>query len=114
MESTALEPTSTSNLTVDAYNAIANLTGCVHGDGPQSSETLACLRSLPFEKLLDATIEQRDSSATTNNGDVYLPTVDGDFLPLPSSELTLKGMFPKLPIIIGWTNDDCDVVHQHI
>ena len=36
----------------------------------------------------------------------YLQTIDNSFLPLPSLELTLKGMFPKLPIIIGWTNDD--------
>ena len=106
IESTALEPTSTSNLSVDAYNAVANYTGCVSGDGPQSSETLACLRSLPFDKLLNATIGQRDSTAASNDGDVYLPTIDDDFLPLASSELTLKGMFAKLPIIIGWTNND--------
>jgi len=40
------------------------------------------------------------------DGDVYLPTVDGDFLPEAPSELTRKGMFVKMPVMIGWTEED--------
>ncbi|KAK7471237.1 hypothetical protein VKT23_002645 [Stygiomarasmius scandens] len=106
MESTALEPTSTSNLTVDSFNAVANLTGCDSFGNPQGPETLSCLRQLPMETLLNITIAQHDSTSDQNDGDTYLPTVDGDFLPLASSELTRRGMFVPMPVMIGWTKDD--------
>ncbi|THV00542.1 alpha/beta-hydrolase [Dendrothele bispora CBS 962.96] len=106
IESTALEPTSTSNLTIDSFNAVANLTGCDTFGNPQGPETLSCLRQLPMETLLNVTIVQHDSTADSNDGDIYLPTVDGDFLPLASSELARRGMFVKMPVIIGWTKDD--------
>ncbi|GME26217.1 Carboxylesterase type B [Neofusicoccum parvum] len=108
MQSTALEPTSTSNLTLDAYNTVANLTNCTSPSNPdpQSLTTLSCLRSLPFEVLMNATITGHDAMLTSTDGDIYLPTVDGTFLPLSSSELTLRGMFPRMPIMVGWTEDD--------
>ncbi|KAF9261268.1 alpha/beta-hydrolase [Marasmius fiardii PR-910] len=106
MESTALEATSTSNLTADTYNAVAKLAGCnVDGDS-QSDASLECLRALPMEQLMNITIVQHDSTADSNTGDTYLPTVDDDFLPLASSELTRRGMFPKIPVMIGWTDED--------
>ncbi|KAF5346951.1 hypothetical protein D9758_010128 [Tetrapyrgos nigripes] len=106
MESTALEPTSTSNLTFDTFNAVANLTGCDTFGNPQGSKTLACLRNLPMEMLLNITIQQHDSTSSQNDGDIYLPTVDGDFLPSASSELTRQGRFVRMPVIIGWTEED--------
>ncbi|KAK7034717.1 hypothetical protein VNI00_012124 [Paramarasmius palmivorus] len=106
MESTALEPTSTSNFSLVAYNGVAQLAGCNTFGDPQSPDTLACLRALPFEDLLNFTITQHDSTADQNDGDIYLPTVDDDFLPQASSELARQGLFPKIPIIIGWTNND--------
>lgn len=108
MQSTALEPTSTSNLTLDAFNSVAALTNCtdISNLDPQSDATLSCLRRLPFPTLLNATITDHDSKSNTTDGDIYLPTVDHDFLPLPSSELTLRGRFPRIPITIGWTKDD--------
>ncbi|KAI3615295.1 carboxylesterase family protein [Moniliophthora roreri] len=106
MESTALEPTSTSNFTITAYNEVANLTGCDTFGDPQSVETLACMRALPLENLLNFTIIQHDSTSDQNDGDIYLPTVDDDFLPLASSELVRQGLLPKIPVIIGWTEDD--------
>ncbi|KAL0566919.1 hypothetical protein V5O48_015073, partial [Marasmius crinis-equi] len=106
VESTALEAASTSNLTLDSYNAVAKLAGCDVDDDPQSDASLECLRSLPLEKLVNITIAQRDSTADSNTGDVYLPAVDDDFLPLASSELTMKGMFPKIPVILEWTDQD--------
>ncbi|KAG7093102.1 hypothetical protein E1B28_009388 [Marasmius oreades] len=106
VESTALEPGSTSNITVDTYNAVVELASCNIDHNPQSASSLECLRALPMEQLLNITITQHDSTADQNDGDTYLPTVDGDFLPLASSELTQKGMFPKVPVMIGWTQDD--------
>ncbi|KAL0063547.1 hypothetical protein AAF712_009556 [Marasmius tenuissimus] len=103
IQSTALEPGSTSNITFDAYNSVVKLTGCDVDEDPQSAASLECLRSLSFQKLLNSTITQAESQ---NTGDIYLPTVDGDFLPSPSSELTVNGRFPKIPVMVGWTDQD--------
>lgn len=100
-ESTALEPGITANLTLDSFNGVAWGTGCVRGD-PQSLETLECLRSLPMETLLNITLTQADSNSSINNGDVYLPIVDGDFLPAAPSELIRTGRFTPVPFIGGW------------
>ena len=93
MESTALEPTSTSNLTVDAYNAIANLTGCVHGDGPQSSETLACLR-------------ERRGRLSTHRRRRFPPT--------PKFGVDLKGNVSETSCHHRLDERRRDVVHQHV
>ncbi|KAF9261260.1 alpha/beta-hydrolase [Marasmius fiardii PR-910] len=106
MESTALEPGSTSNLTFDTFNTVTKLTGCDIDGDPQSDASLECLRGLPMEQLLNITVAQHDSTADQNDGDTYLPVVDDDFLPLASSELAQRGMFPRIPIMIGWTQDD--------
>ncbi|KAK1225804.1 hypothetical protein PQX77_011253 [Marasmius sp. AFHP31] len=112
MQSTALEPGSTSNVTVDSFNDVVRLAGCDFGDSgsPQSSKSLDCLRALPFQTLLNYAISQRDSTADQNFGDIYLPTVDGDFVPLSSSQLTNKGLFPKIPLMIGWTDQDLTIL----
>lgn len=108
MQSTSLEPPSLGNRTLDAFNSVAVLTNCTdasHPD-PQSSTTLSCLRGLSTTALLNATITDHEKKLHTFTGEIYLPAVDHDFLPLASSELTLGGYFPRIPIIIGWTEDD--------
>lgn len=105
IQSTALEAGMTSNLTLDTFNQVAELSGCSSGD-PQSEETLQCLRNLPFETLLNITVTQQDSTSATNDGDTYLPVVDGDFLPIPASQLIRDGKFSKVAAIIGWEQDD--------
>jgi carboxylesterase type B len=107
IESTALEATSTSNVTVDSFNSVAEMSGCVpNGTSPQSNATLTCMRSLSMETLLNTTITQLDATSSENDGDIYLPTVDGDFLPASGSELVRTGRFTKMPIMAGWTNND--------
>jgi carboxylesterase type B len=41
-----------------------------------------------------------------NDGDIVLPTVDQDFLPDLSSSLLASGKSPKMPLIIGWEEND--------
>ncbi|RDW59554.1 carboxylic ester hydrolase-19 [Coleophoma cylindrospora] len=105
MESTVLEPTMTSNLTRDTFSAVAEMAGCSSGDS-QSPEALECLRGLSMESLLNITLTQQDSTSSENDGDTYLPTVDGDFLPVPASQLVKEGRFTQMPIIMGWMQDD--------
>ena len=107
-ESTALEAGSTSNITSDTWVQVTTLSGCNSSD-PQSESTLACMRSIPFERLLATTIAQHDSTSTQNDGDTYLPAVDGDFLPMASSKLAKEGLFSPMPIIVGWTEDDATI-----
>ncbi|KAG4440310.1 hypothetical protein IFR05_004217 [Cadophora sp. M221] len=104
-ESTALEPGMTSNITLDSFNGVAYGTGCVRGD-LQSLQTLQCLRSLPMWTLLNVTLTQADSNSSVNAGDVYLPTVDGVFLPSAASELIRTGNFTLVSFMGGWTMDD--------
>lgn len=106
IESTALEPTQTSNLTLSTFNAVAQWTGCTNGSDPQSTSTLACLRGLSMESLLNTTLAQQASTANDNDGDTYLPTIDGDFIPEAPSALLAAGKFNQIPFIAGWTKDD--------
>jgi carboxylesterase type B len=65
-----------------------------------------CLRSLSIETLLnfaDAFITQ---TSAVNDGDVFFPVVDQNFLlSLPSSLLS-SVKFPKMPLIIGREEND--------
>ncbi|ESK82381.1 para-nitrobenzyl esterase [Moniliophthora roreri MCA 2997] len=97
MQSETIEPRITSTASQDTFSAVAKLANC-------SQDTLTCMRTLPYETLLNITIAQRSSG-----GGVYLPVIDNDFLPLAPSEMIHKGMFIHVPAIIGWTEDDATV-----
>ena len=58
-----------------------------------------------MESLLNYTIIQQDETSSAD-GDIYLPTVDQDFLPMAASELVARGKFPKMPLIVGWQEND--------
>ncbi|KAF7954074.1 hypothetical protein EAE96_005207 [Botrytis aclada] len=105
MESTALEPTMSSNISFNSTAAVAAFAGCNTTDS-QSMATITCLRSLPMETLLNLMIGQEVDSADSNDGDIYLPIVDQDFLPKKASKLLAQGKFAKLPIADGWMEDD--------
>ncbi|KAL0576555.1 hypothetical protein V5O48_005419 [Marasmius crinis-equi] len=113
MESSALEPTSGSEITAEAFSGVAQLAGCSH----RSPEAVECLRALSFPRLMNLTIQQHDSTASQNDGDTYLPTAQGPgaFVPDIGSELVRQGKFAKMPIVIGWTEDDASMfVHPSI
>ncbi|KAJ8092749.1 hypothetical protein PM082_007078 [Marasmius tenuissimus] len=109
MESRTLEPTSASNITRESFDGVASMSGCSINGTFHSEATIDCLRALPFATLMNITIAQHDSTADQNDGDTYLPTIDGDFLPQLGSELLRKGSFPKMPVMIGWTEDDASM-----
>ncbi|THV00539.1 alpha/beta-hydrolase [Dendrothele bispora CBS 962.96] len=106
MQSSSLQPASTSSITQDSFNAIAELTGCGFHDPQNSAESLSCLRNLPMATLLEAAETHHNSMFDRTDGDVFLPTIDDDFLPMAPSELARRGMFVKMPVLIGWTQDD--------
>jgi carboxylesterase type B len=104
-ESTALEPSATSNITRVTWETVTKLSGCNASD-PHSEATLICMRNIPLATLLNTTIAQQATSTAQTGGDIYLPTVDGDFLPAAASELVETGRFAKMPMILGWTEQD--------
>ncbi|CAG8961741.1 hypothetical protein HYFRA_00006283 [Hymenoscyphus fraxineus] len=104
MQSTALEPGASTNISFDATAAIALSASCNCTDAHATSpDLIACLKALPMEVLLNHTL---DYLTLMNDGDIFLPTVDQDFLPELASTLVREGRFPKIPLMAGWVEDD--------
>ncbi|KAF8176379.1 putative lipase [Mycena galopus ATCC 62051] len=106
-ESQFLEPGITGNFTRDAMQAVVDLVGCNTTD-LQSAETAACLRGLDVEALNNASVAVTSAQGdiSHNIGDIWLPAVDGDFLPAPPSELIREGRFADVTVLSGWTQND--------
>jgi carboxylesterase type B len=107
-ESQALEPGITGNFTIDAMEAVVYVVGC-NTTNLHSKATVSCLRSLDAQTLLNASISTFTQDIAHNIGDIWLPTVDGDFLPEAPSTLIRQGRFADVTTMIGWTQDDVTV-----
>jgi carboxylesterase type B len=68
--------------------------------------SLDCLRSLSLGSLLDVSLQVSAANDPFIVGEFYTPVVDGDFIPLEPSLLVESGKFSKVPMIIGWNDDD--------
>ncbi|KAJ4369266.1 hypothetical protein N0V86_009097 [Didymella sp. IMI 355093] len=104
-ESQSLEPGITGNFSRDALSALVDYVGCNTTD-LQAADTISCLRGMDTETLLNASITTYASDIGHNVGDIWLPAVDGDFLPAPPSQLIDEGRFGKAEFMSGWTQDD--------
>lgn len=104
-ESQALEPGLTGTFTIDAMQALVDHVGC-DGADLHSEETIECLRGHDTQTLLDSAIATKLDGIENNIGDIWMPVVDGDFLPAAPSELIQEGRFAKVPTMMGWTDDD--------
>lgn len=106
-QSQSLEPGITGNFTIDAMTAVAKNVTC-DATNIHAPETIACLRSKSTEELRLAAIATYSSDIGHNIGDIWLPVVDGDFLPAAPSQLIAEGRIGKANFISGWTQDDLD------
>lgn len=107
IESTALEPNMTSPLTRTTFAEVAVQAGCATDEPTaQTAATLACLRALPLAALWNATLAVYDALSATTDGDIWLPAVDGTFLPAAPSALVRAGRFAPMPLVVGWTRND--------
>lgn len=104
-ESQSLEPGITGNFSRDALSALVDYVGCNVTD-LQAPETISCLRGMDTQTLLNASITTYASDIGHNVGDIWLPVVDGDFLPAPPSQLIDEGRFGKASYMTGWAQDD--------
>lgn len=104
-ESQALEPGITGNFTNDAMQLLVDYLGC-NTTSLDSEQTVACLRGFDMDTLMDASLATYIGDTAHNIGDIWLPAVDGDFLPAAPSELIRQGKFAKVTTMIGWAEDD--------
>lgn len=104
-QSQALEPGITGNFTIDAMRLLVDYVGCNTTD-LHSSETVACLRDFDTQTLLSASLDTYVADIAHNIGDIWLPVVDGDFLPAAPSLLVREHRFANVTTMIGWCDDD--------
>lgn len=77
-----------------AYRNLSSSTGC-----DTISDSLACLRNLPFAEL-NAVLN------TTAFRSIWMPQIDGDIIERYSSEQLDDGSFVHVPVIIGANSDE--------
>jgi carboxylesterase type B len=110
-QSQAVALGSTGRFTRDAMAAVVEATGCNSTADYDSPATVECLRRLDTSAVLAAELDTWQYDNAHNGGDVWLPTVDGDFLPAPPSQLIRERRFVSVPgqvrsVMMGWTDDD--------
>jgi carboxylesterase type B len=106
-QSQALEPGITAEFTRDAMKKVIAYTNCNPGNtSTDAPEVIACLRSKDMQTLYDASATTYTGDIAHNIGDVWLPSVDGDFLPDAPSKLIAEGRFGNASYMFGWTQDD--------
>ncbi|KAL9484971.1 hypothetical protein ACSS6W_003760 [Trichoderma asperelloides] len=103
-QSQAMEPGITANYTLDATRAVVDLIRCNKTD-LHSAETVSCLRDYDMKAVLGASIATYRTDV--NIGDIWLPAVDGDYIPdHPSTLIYHKKFAQNLAIMMGWCRDD--------
>ncbi|KAG8531738.1 uncharacterized protein KY384_003370 [Bacidia gigantensis] len=102
----AADPLAASDFVANNTAEVAKDVGCLSSD---SAQTLACLRRVPYDKLLNATLTH-DSSLTAFGFDVFIGNAGDDFIPAAPSELVRSGRFCRnVPLIIGWNLNDASL-----
>lgn len=110
-QSQALEPGLTGNFTIDAMQKLVDYIGC-NTTSFHSPETISCLREFDTNAVFKASFDTYIGDIAHNIGDVWMPTVDGDFVPDVPSKLVKEGRFGKTtsgqPVryTIGWADGD--------
>lgn len=82
----------TTDIYQPAYDDVVEQTGCA-----KATDTLDCLRSVPFEQL---------NALFNGSGTYWQPIVDGDFTVRWTSAQLDEGAFVQVPIIAGATTDE--------
>ncbi|KAI0437516.1 putative lipase [Xylaria telfairii] len=104
-ESQNNEPGITGTFTINAMQLLVDAVGC-NTSSLHSAETVSCLRDFDMATLLNASIETYTGDVAHNIGDIWLPVVDGDFLPAAPSQLIKEGRFANVTTMIGWCDND--------
>ncbi|APA07608.1 hypothetical protein SS1G_00877 [Sclerotinia sclerotiorum 1980 UF-70] len=86
-----------------SYGLVVAAAGCAN-----STDTLNCLRGLPYETYLAATVSLFSLPAYSVTSLPYLPRPDyeGGVFPASAEVLALRGQFAPVPIIVGDQEDE--------
>ncbi|KAI0793614.1 carotenoid ester lipase [Fomes fomentarius] len=101
MSSGSLVPTGDIIDLQGTYNFVVDQVGC-----SRSSDTLACLRTVPADDLVAAANNTPELTSYSGLGIPYMPRADGIFLKEPIPELACKGKLAKIPFIMGDVKDE--------
>lgn len=85
----------------EVYDTVVKAAGC---DG--SSDTLTCLRELPYETFLNAANSVPGIFSYNSVALAYLPRPDGKVLTASPNELVTSGKYYAVPMIIGDQEDE--------
>lgn len=106
-ESQALEPGITGSFARDALTRVADYLDCDPNNATVNApEVITCLRSKDTEVLFNASAATYFGDIAHNIGDIWLPTVDGDFLPDAPSKLISESRFGNATYMLGWAEGD--------
>ncbi|KAL4745547.1 hypothetical protein BDW72DRAFT_198529 [Aspergillus terricola var. indicus] len=84
--------------------AIAQKVGCGRND---DSQTLECLRGVPFEQLTNFSVAASRAARPPFGEGYFYPTIDGDFIQDRPSQLLRAGKFTnEIPLIASWVTND--------
>lgn len=84
---------------------VADKLGC-KTNSIHSPETLDCLRHASTDDLARTSFQTWSDDIDHNIGDLWLPSVDRDFLPAPPSQLIREGRLGNASMMMGWTSDE--------
>lgn len=80
-------------MVADNTAKVARSVGCT--SDPDSQQALNCLRSIPFEKLTDASVSLARQARPPFGELFFSPSYDGDYISDRPSVLLRKGTFVK-------------------
>ena len=83
------------------YNTVVKYAGC-----DSASDTLECLRGLPYQDMLDAVNSVPGLLSYSSVALSYLPRPDGTVLTESPERLLQKGKYAKVPFIVGDQEDE--------
>jgi carboxylesterase type B len=83
------------------YDTVVEAAGC-----KGNADTLACLRSVPYQTYLNAANSVPGLLSHTSVALSYLPRPDGVFLTQSPDVLVLNGKYAKVPFIVGDQEDE--------
>ncbi|KAG0694972.1 Alpha/Beta hydrolase protein [Suillus ampliporus] len=83
------------------YDFIVDQTGCA-----SSSDTLQCLREVPYNTLMDAVNQTPTFFGYQGSLLAWMPRVDGVFLTANPQDLLLQGSVANIPFIISSCDDE--------
>ncbi|KAF8993620.1 Alpha/Beta hydrolase protein [Cyathus striatus] len=86
------------------YDQLVSDTGC-----KGSQDTFACLRDVPFDSLMTAVNNTPSIYSYQSLQNTFEPTIDGTFISRGPMTSVQKGLYAKVPIIHGDTDDEATV-----